>query len=192
MHIRPCALDSNLTFLSAKSLSVNFSEARSLPERTTSVSLEVEGPISNWRTDFLFDYDIFPRSIMRHATEWRDEGRKMLVGDIIIQRAVMPPIGIGLCLVFAVRICALIEESGKRGFAYETLAGHAESGVSEFYFEERFGKIFFTIHTFSQPSHWTARIAKHFFTLPYQAWCTRRALAHVRKRFIEENEKNRG
>ena len=167
MHIRPCALASSLSFASAKLLLANFSEARALPERTTSVSLEVQGPIKNWRTDFLFDYDIFPRSIMRHAAEWKKEGRKMLVGDIIIQRAVMPPIGIGLCMEFAVRVCALIDEEGKRGFAYETLAGHAESGISEFYFEERFGRIYFTIHTFSQPSHWSARIAKHLFTLPY-------------------------
>jgi hypothetical protein len=181
-----------LSFPSAKLLLANFSDARALAERTTSVSLEVSGPIKKWRTEFLFDYDIFPSSIMRHATEWNKEGRKMLVGDIIIQRAVIPPIGIGLCMEFAVRVCSLIHEEGKLGFAYETLAGHAESGISEFYFEERFGNIYFTIHTFSEPSHWTARIVKHLFTLRYQAWCTRRALAHVRHRFIEENENHGG
>jgi len=188
MHIRPCFLDPGLSFSNAKSLLVNFTQARSLPERTTSISLEVQGPIKNWKTDFIFDYNIFPRSIMRHKAEWEKENRKMLVGDVIIQRVVMPPIGVGLCMEFAVRVCSLIDEPTRRGFSYETLAGHAESGIADFYFEERSGVIHFTIHTFSQPGHWSARIAKHLFTLPYQAWCTRCALAQVRDRFIKENQ----
>ena len=57
----------------------------------------------------------------------------MRIGDIIVQRAVMPPIGFGICAEFAVRIWALIGEPSKLGFAYETLAGHLERGVSEFY-----------------------------------------------------------
>lgn len=188
MHIRPCALGANMSFSEAKLLACNFSNARSLPERTTSISLDVAGPIKKWRTGFLFEYDVFPRSIMRFDAEWQKDGRRMMIGDSIIQRALMPPIGFGFCMEFAVRICAIIEDEGRLGFAYETLSGHAESGLSEFYFEERFGQIYFTIHTFSQPGHWTARIAKRIFTLPYQAWCTRRALAHIRRRFQKENE----
>jgi Domain of unknown function (DUF1990) len=60
-----------------------------------------------------------------------------------LQRAVLPPIGFGLCAEFAVRISALINTPSKLGFAYETLAGHLERGVSEFYFEEHAGKLFF-------------------------------------------------
>jgi hypothetical protein len=45
----------------------------------------------------------------------------MRVGDIIVQRAVLPPIGFGLCAEFAVRVSALISEPsqhiGCRGLA---------------------------------------------------------------------------
>jgi uncharacterized protein (UPF0548 family) len=124
---------------------------------------------------------------MRFEAEWQHARRKMAVDDVILQHVVMPPIGYGLCLEFAVRVNAIIKEDKRLGFAYETLTGHAESGVAEFYFEEIDGQLFFTIHTFSQPGHWTARIAKHVFTLPYQRWCTRRALAQVRQNFIAQN-----
>ena len=87
---------------------------------------------------------------------------------------------------FAVRISEIIEEEAKIGFSYETLDGHAESGVSEFYFEKKEDGLFFTIHTYSEPGHWTSRAARPF-TLPYQAWCTQRALNHVKRRFLEEN-----
>jgi uncharacterized protein (UPF0548 family) len=127
---------------------------------------------------------------MRFDAEWQKESRNMAVGDVILQRALIPPIGFGLCLEFAVRVSALIDEETRIGFVYETLSGHAESGVSEFYFEERSGQMFFTIHTFSQPGHWTSRIGRRWFTLPYQAWCTRRALNHVRRRFHDQNKQN--
>jgi len=58
----------------------------------------------------------------------------MLAGDVIVQRPVFPPIGIGLCLQFAVRVTRIYDRPDRVGFAYETLAGHAESGLSEFYF----------------------------------------------------------
>ncbi len=187
MNLRPCALGPSLSLEKAKRLSRNFADVRALPENTTSIALGVAGPIRNWRTDFLFDYGIFPAALMRFEAEWEKEGRKMTVGDVILQRAVMPPIGFGFCLEFAVLICAAFEEEQRLGFAYETLSGHAERGISEFYFEQKKGELFFTIHTFSEPGHWTSRIARRFFTLPYQAWCTRRALAHVHRRFREEN-----
>jgi uncharacterized protein (UPF0548 family) len=187
MKIRPCALGSTLTFIEAKAASRNFVDEHDLPERTNAVALGAAGPIKKWQTDFLFDYQIFPTTIVRFEAEWKKEGREMAMGDVILQRAVMPPIGFGLCLEFAVRVRALIREEKRLGFAYETLSGHAESGVSEFYFEEREGQLFFVIHTFSRPGHWTSRIAKHIFTLPYQRWCTRRALANVRRHFLARN-----
>lgn len=187
MKIRPCTPGSSLSFDEAKAASRNFTDQHAFPERISSVALGGAGPIRKWQTDFLFDYLIFPPAIMRFDAEWQREGRKMQIGDVILQRAVMPPIGFGICLEFAVRVSALIEEDKRLGFAYETLAGHAESGVSEFYFEERAGQLFFTIHTFSEPGHWTSRIGKHLFTLPYQQWCTRRALATVRRHFLVRN-----
>ena len=140
MNLRPCSLWPSISLEEAKSLSRNFTDPLALPEQTTSVALQVAGPIKRWRTDFLFDYAVFPAAIMRFDAEWEAEGRKMAVGDIILQRALMPPVGFGLCLEFAVRVCALISEDRRLGFAYETLTGHAESGISEFYFEEKKGE----------------------------------------------------
>lgn len=188
MKYRPCILRPALGFDEARKLSRNFTDHHALPKRTSSVALGLAGPIRKWRTDFLFDYAVFPPSIIRYQAEWQSAGRRMAVGDLILQRALMPPVGFGLCLEFAVRICALFDEEKRLGFSYETLSGHAESGVSEFYFEERAGELSFTIHTFSQPGHWTSRLAKHFFTLPYQAWCTQRALTQVRRRFHDVNQ----
>ena len=190
MKLRLCSLGPSLSVEEAKTLSRNFVDEHSLPERSTSVELNVSGPIKKWNTDFIFDYDVFPTAIMRFDAEWNLSGRRMTVGDVILQRALIPPIGFGLCLEFAVRICTLIEEEKRLGFAYETLSGHAESGVSEFYFEEKYDRLTFTIHTFSRPGHWASRLSGHLFTLPYQRWCTRRALEHVRRRFHEENQQN--
>jgi uncharacterized protein (UPF0548 family) len=188
MKLRPCALGPSLSLEEAKMLSRNFIDERSLPERSASIALGVSGPIERWITGFIFDYAIFPTRIMRFDAEWVRGARKMAVGDVILQRAVVPPIGFGFCLEFAVRISALISEPRRLGFAYETLSGHAEKGVSEFYFEERAGALFFTIHTFSSPGHWSSRIASQMVTIPYQAWCTRRALQYVKDRFASENK----
>ena len=187
MKLIPCALGPRLKLDEAETLIPNFSSATTLPEKTTEVALGCSGPINSYRTDFLFAYDIFPRFIMRAESQWICENRAMRVGDIIVQRAVLPPIGFGLCAEFAVRISAIFSEPGKVGFAYETLAGHLERGVSEFYFEERAAKLFFVIHTFSEPGHWLSRLGGGAFTLPYQRWCTRQALKHVKQRFQHNN-----
>lgn len=187
MKIRPSFLGPGQSFEEARAASRNFADARGFPESTDSIALGVAGPIGRWRTDFLFDYLIFPPGIMRFAAEWQHARRGIQVGDVILQQVFLPPLGFGVGVEFAVRVSALIREERRLGFAYETLAGHVESGVSEFYFEEREGGLFFTIHTFSQPGHWTARITQHLFARPYQAWCTRRALAQVRALFLAQN-----
>jgi Domain of unknown function (DUF1990) len=182
MKLLPCALGPALTVEEALTLSSNFSSVATLPEKTSEIALGYSGALSSYRTDFLFAYDIFPRFLMRAEPQWIHEGRAMRVGDIIVQRAVLPPIGFGLCAEFAVRISALISEPSKLGFAYETLAGHLERGVSEFYFEERAGALFFVIHTYSEPAHWLSRLGRPF-SLVYQTWCTQQALKYVKKRF---------
>jgi uncharacterized protein (UPF0548 family) len=168
-------------------LTSNFSSPATLPEKTSEIALGHFGSVSSYRTDFLFAYDIFPRFLMRGEAQWIRESRAMRVGDIIVQRAVLPPIGFGVCAEFAVRISALISEPSKIGFAYETLAGHLERGVSEFYIEERAGELFFVIHTHSEPAHWLSRLGGGIFSLPYQRWCTRQALRHVKQRFHRDN-----
>ncbi len=183
MKLLPCALGPSLTLEEARTLASNFSSVATLPEKTNKIALGCPAPISSYRTDFLFSYDIFPRFLMRAEPQWIREGRAMRVGDIIVQRAVLPPIGFGLCAEFAVRISALFSEPSKLGFGYETLAGHLERGVSEFYFEQRSGELFFVIHTHSEPAHWLSRLGGGIFSLPYQRWCTQQALKHVKRRF---------
>jgi hypothetical protein len=182
MKLLPCALGPSLTVEEALTLRSNFSSVATLPEKTSEIALGYSGPLSSYRTDFLFAYDIFPRFLMRAEAQWIREHRTMRVGDIIVQRAVLPPIGFGLCAEFAVRVSALISEPSKLGFAYETLVGHLERGVSEFYFEERAGALFFVIHTYSEPAHWLSRLGRPF-SLVYQKWCTEQALKHVKQRF---------
>jgi hypothetical protein len=167
MELVPCSLGPSLTFEEAQNLSPNFSRAATLPEKTSEISLGHCGSLSSFRTDFLFAYNIFPRFLMRAEAQWIRERRTMRIGDIIVQRAVLPPIGFGICAEFAVRISALIGEPSKLGFAYETLAGHLERGVSEFYFEERAGEVLFVVHTHSEPAHWlfTARKGSFQFAI---------------------------
>ena len=54
---------------------------------------------------------------MRAEGQWIRESKAIRVGDIIVQRAVLAPIGFGLCAEFAVRISSLISERSKLGFA---------------------------------------------------------------------------
>lgn len=187
MIFLPGILGPSLRIEDAKLLKTNFSSATSLVEKTASIDLQRSGPISGYRTDFLFDYDIFPRYIMRPETEWRREGRNMRCGDVIVQQVFVPPLGFGVGLEFAVRISAIFGDDKKLGFAYETLRGHIEKGTSEFYLEQKAGGLFFTIHTRSKPSHWAARLSRPI-AIQYQKWCTTRALHHVKRRFAEENQ----
>jgi len=189
MKLVPCSLGPSLTFEQAQSLSPNFSRAATLPEKTSEIALGRFGSVSSCRIDFLFAYDVFPRFLMRAEAQWIRERRTMRIGDIIVQRAVLPPFGFGICAEFAVRISALITEPSKLGFAYETLAGHLERGVSEFYFEERAGEVFFVVHTHSEPAHWLSRLGRGVFSVRYQRWCTQQALKHVKQRFYRDNER---
>ena len=132
MKLLPCALGPSLTLDEARTLDPNFSSAATLPEKTTEIALGCPSPIRSYRTDFLFAYDIFPSFLMRAEPQWIRERRAMQIGDVILQRAVLPPVGFGLCAEFAVRVSAIFSEPRKLGFAYETLAGHLERGISEF------------------------------------------------------------
>ena len=177
----------SLSIAEARTIRANFGSADRLPSTVSRIPLGASGPIDRHAIDFLFDYDIFPPRIIRAVTEWRSEGRTMRAGDIIIQRASLPPFGLGIRAEFAVRVCEIFDDPRRRGFAYETLDGHAERGVSAFYIEDVDGALDFVIHTRSEAGHWLSRLVGPVFTLPFQRWCTRQALEHVRSRFQEEN-----
>ncbi|MCH8904020.1 MAG: DUF1990 family protein [Bacteroidetes bacterium] len=134
---------------------------------------------------FLFDYKIFPENIMTFLTEWKLDNREMNIGDTIVQQIYLPPTRLfSQKVIFGVRINELIDEPGIRGFSYETLEGHIEKGVSTFTLEQKDGETLFKIRTFSTPGNMFIKIMAPVFSVPYQTFCTTRALKYV-KRQIE-------
>ncbi len=176
-----------MNFENADKLATNFSGLINLPEKVSRIRLNARGPMQDWDIKFLFDYEVFPSNILQFHAEWKGYGRCMEVGDIIIQNVMIPPIKFGVCLEFAVRITKLINETNKIGFVYETLSGHVERGISEFYFESCLDGQYFTIQTYSEPAQLIARLTKNFIALPYQEWCTKQALKFVKNKFEELN-----
>lgn len=157
----------------------------SLTEKVSSVSINTDRPLDLFNLDFFFDYKIFPSSILTYWAEWQQENRRMKTGDTIVQQVYLPPLQrYSQKLVFGVRICQIIDEPKRKSFSYETLQGHVEKGISTFSVEQENNKIVIKIHTFSAPGHILSRLLGPVFSLPYQAFCTRRALAHM-KRQIE-------
>jgi hypothetical protein len=187
MIITPCFLGPRLSVEAARLLTTNFRSFDSFPERTSSITLGLTKPLENCELEFLFNYEVFPPTILTADTEWRTDGRKkMRAGDVIVQRVFAPPVGAGLCLEFAVKVRQVFFDSSRAGFSYETLDGHAERGISEFYFASDPEGLRFFIHTFSEPGHWTSRAMASVSVL-YQSWCTRQALQYVRKQFALHN-----
>lgn len=185
--ITACVLGPRLSLKAACALPANFTSFNDFPEKTSSIILGVNKSLTACDLRFLFDYKIFPPNVLRSVPEWRAKGRpEMCLGDVIIQRVFVPPIGAGICLEFAVRVRELFTEANRIGFSYETLAGHPEQGISEFYFTKDDDGLRFFIHTFSQPGHWTSR-AFSGLAISYQSWCTQRALKYVRQQFALHN-----
>ncbi len=151
------------------------------------VELGYRGSIHSADIEFLFSYNIFPRRVMDFVSEWSICGRRMRVGDLIIQRAFMPPLGAGICLEFAVRVTRVFESGSCRGFEYVSLEGHPEAGTSRFCIKpaDPFAK--FCIRTESSPGTPISSWASGFFTNRYQKWCTMQAIQKVKTEFQKKN-----
>ena len=174
-----------------KPLAMSYDEHTVLREKVT--SLVIPAPqvtdLTACNTDFLFEYKVFPQNIMKAETEWHKEGRAMKKGDIILQQVFVPPLSLSLKAVFAVRVVDMFRSATKVGFSYGTLKGHAEMGISEFYFSLQDGVLRINIHTYSAPGTLLTRMMAPFFTLPYQQYCTNRALEHMSQEFLAANRK---
>ena len=172
-----------------KPLAMSYDAHTVLREKVT--SLVVTGAkvtdLTKCDLGFLFDYIVFPPDIMKFATEWKQQGRAMQKGDIIIQQASVPPLPLSLKMVFAVRIVDMFRTPTKIGFSYGTLRGHAEMGISEFYFSIQDGVLRANIHTYSAPGALLTRMVAPFITLPYQQYCTNRALQRMSESFLAAN-----
>lgn len=152
-----------------------------LKEKTTTIDIETKKNLEELNLDFLFDYKIFPPNILTFLTQWSLEKRKMKVGDTILQQAFIPPIKtVSQKIIFGVRINSIINETDRKGFSYVTIEGHVEKGESIFTIEKSGTGLVFKIKTFSEPGNLLTKLVGSFFTVPYQAHCTRKALANVK------------
>jgi uncharacterized protein (UPF0548 family) len=160
-------------------------EKNKLKDKVSTIELSTTKNYENLDLDPLFNYQIFPHAIMTSFTQWQAEQRTLNVGDNIIQQVVIPPSEyFSLKLIFGVRIKEIINEATRKGFSYETLEGHVEKGISTFTIEKAAdNKIVFVIHTLSEPANTLSKLTAPLFALPYQNFCTRRALQNVKNIF---------
>ena len=153
-----------------------------LIEKTSFVVLETTRSLNELELDFFFDYFIFPDTIIHFLSQWKAENRSMKVGDTIVQQAYLPPTKIiSQKIIFGVRINEIIDLPDKKGFSYETLEGHVEKGISTFTIEKMETQLIFKIHTLSKPGNILTKVIGPIFSIPYQTYCTQKALKNVKK-----------
>ena len=172
-------LKQHLDFLKDKKV-MDYDKSQ-LVEKITTINIDTKKPIDQLNLDFLFDYKIFPDNIMTFKTQWAEENRKIKVGDTVAQQVYIPPTKtISQKIVFGVRISEIINQTDKKGFSYETLTGHVEKGISTFTIEQINNKVIFKIQTHSVPGNILTKIFGPVFSVPYQSFCTKRALRNVK------------
>lgn len=94
-------------------------------------------------------------------------------GTVVVMRLGPGP----LSLRIPCRVVQVIDEPGRRGFAYGTLPGHPESGEEQFLLDhDADGAIRFTVTGFSRPASLLARLGGPV-SRRAQDWMTRRYLA---------------
>ena len=173
-----------------RQLPLSYDRTTTFREKFTRVAVPLEQPapaLDTCRFDFLFNYAVFPASVLIFAADWTSEARLMQPGDNIIQQAYLPPRRLSLKFVFGVRVLDTFRTPDIVGFRYGTLVGHAEQGLSAFYFERSGGQVWAVIHTLSRPGLWLSRLAAPFFTYPYQQYCTDQAVRQMRANFLAAN-----
>jgi hypothetical protein len=169
---------------------LSYASAEDFPLRVTTREIATSssaGGLEGADLGFLFDYRVFPPQIMRFAAEWREEDRAMREGDVVVQQVSIPPGPLAVRTLFAVRILEVFREPHRAGFSYGTLRGHAESGRSTFRIEQDEAGTRAVIETRSRPGNLPSRLLGPVFTLPYQKYCTGRALDRMRDEFLLAN-----
>jgi hypothetical protein len=162
-------------------------EKSKLIEKISTIEIPNVSNLNKLNLQSFFDYHIFPEHILSAYTQWGDEQRIMQITDTIVQQVFLPPFPkFSQKAVFGVRIKEIIDTNHQCGFSYETLVGHVECGISYFLLEETDGKVIFKIQTFSKPGNFFAKLVAPIFSIPYQTYCTQKALKNV-KNTIENN-----
>jgi uncharacterized protein (UPF0548 family) len=76
-------------------------------------------------------------------------------GSVAVLRLQLGPVRLRV----PVRVVRVVEEPGRRGFAYGTLPGHPERGEESFVVElAADGTVFFHLRAFSRPARWFTRL----------------------------------
>ncbi len=157
-----------------------------LTERVSTIKVSEGNNLNAINFDFLFDYNIFPSNILTFKTQWEKEKRKMKIGDTILQQATIPARKfLSQKIIFGVRINSIIDDEDRKGFSYETIEGHVEKGESTFTIEQSGQGLIFKIKTFSEPGNLLTKFVAPIFTVPYQAYCTRKALENVKRQILQ-------
>lgn len=176
----------HLDFLKTKKV-MDYDKSK-LTEKITVIEISTSKKLDHLNFDFLFDYNIFPEKIMTFKTQWSDEFRKMKIGDIIAQQVYIPPTKIfSQKIIFGVRVNEIINQVDRIGFSYETLEGHVEKGVSIFTVEQLDSKMIFKIQTYSTPGNILSKLLGPFFSIPYQTFCTMKALKNVKQQLESQS-----
>src|SRR5262249_44749926 len=137
---------------------------------------------------FFFRYHIFPPEILRFFGEWQMHDRDMQEGDIIILEAKVPPIPFNIKLVFGVRVLMVESSANRMSFHYGTLTGHPETGINEFSFFHNEGTLVAEVNTTAKPGLPISQLLAIPFTIPYVAYCNRRALENMIINFFKANK----
>lgn len=167
---------------SLKQVPVRPYEKSRLREKISSIEISTALSLEYLDLSAFFDYRIFPEYILLAYPQWRDEKRSMQPGDTILQQVYLPPVpGFSQKVLFGVRIKEIVRGEKHAGFSYETLEGHVECGISWFILEEIENRVIFSIHTFSKPGNLLTRLLGPVFSLPYQTYCTNKALKQVKE-----------
>lgn len=157
-----------------------------LTEKVSTINVSLDKSLKDINIDFLFDYRIFPSNILTFKTQWGQEGRKIKIGDTILQQAIIPPTKfLSQKIIFGVRVNNIIDEVARKGFSYETIEGHVEKGESTFTIEQSGQGLIFKIKTYSEPGNLLTGVVGPIFSVPYQAYCTRKALENVKKQIMQ-------
>ena len=128
--------------------------------------------------DRLLRYDVFPPRLMR-ATVCSEDGR-LREGVTVVQHVAIGPFTLEAG-VRVIRAWSQRDADGaEAGFAYVTLQGHPERGVSTFRIRERRdqGSIDFLIDVRSRPGSWLTKLARPI-ARRFQVASTRAALDYA-------------
>jgi len=120
-------------------------------------------------------FDEHGEPIARHAVTETDEVVYGTDGTRLLAPGDTALLGVGLGIRFPVRVIYVVDEPGRRGFAYGTLPGHPVRGEEAWVVEQRDdGSVWITVRAFSRPAsrRWWAvypalRVMQEYYTRRY-------------------------